>query len=282
MMRKNKFTAIVLAVLLIAILTSVSAAAAGTAAFVKTDRTTGGDWVGNYGSEGYIIANEDGSTQSIPSYAKLEFVNESDDGPPLFYVWWDSEVEDEDADPDRQEKVEERKPGTLFKSPEKTHRIASCYYSLELFNVTIDVGSETKVVTMYMLDYDGNDIRQGEITAYDENGKELAPTVEVYEYSNMGCYTSFKISGKVRFEFYNATGNWNVVLEGIFFDPDPDAAAATEPATEPEPTESEGAAEIPEAPKTGDAGVCIFAVLALTGIAGFVITKNMRKKTNYI
>ena len=290
-MKRNKLTAIILTVLFIMSAMSLIVSAA-TAELVEIDKTTGGNWVGNYGSDGYIIITDDDSLQSIPSYAKLEYANQNDDFP-SFWTWYDSES-DEDAD---EFLVEEREHGTLYKTPAKQHRLAACYYSGEFFSVTVDVGSEAKIVTMYMLDYDSV-TREANVTAYDESGKKLIEPIEVVDYFK-GWYLKFKISGKVQFMFEHGDSGANVVLSGIFFDPDPAAVAAAEAAAaaalaaaavaaapvEAAPAPAAAVAPAPApvaaattAPRTSD-GLAVIVFMAFAAASGIIV---MRRKTEKI
>ena len=205
---KRKITAIMLIVLLMTAALTVSVSAS-SARLADTDKTTRGDWVGKYGSEGYIVMDEDESLQSIPAYASVEFIGD-------FWTWYDSESGDE-LDEDW------RLPTALLKAPGSSERIAACWYGGE-FSVIIDVGSETKLVTLYTADFDeGN--RESEIYTLSEDGAtELIPVIELFEFED-GWYLQFVISGKVQFDF-ESVGGPNAVISGVFFDPDPDAAAA--------------------------------------------------------
>ena len=285
MMKTNKIIAIILAALMMTAVMSVGVSAAGSANLVDIDKTTRGDWVGVYGSEGYIIITDDESLQSIPSYAKLDYINEFDDIP-SFWAWYDPENgDDAQGDPD-DDVAATRIPSALFKDAGKNFRIAACYYSGEFFTVTVDIGSETKLVTLYTTDYDEGS-READVTVFDDGGKQIIAPMELYEYEG-GWYLKYKMSGKVDFTFEKTAGP-NAVISGIFFDPDPDAVAvvAEEPAAvaeEAAPVEVVEAAPAPvvtapaPAPKSGDATILILLSLAAAALTITVISKSITKK----
>ncbi|MCL2773929.1 MAG: hypothetical protein FWD71_11320 [Oscillospiraceae bacterium] len=217
MSRKSKLTAIFIAVLIMTAFMSVSVSSVSATSAVQlidTDKTTMGDWVGNYGSDGYIIITGDDSIQSIPAYAAITCSDENGGIPPAFWQWWRTGGDaDKTYTPDE---ITSREPSALFTDASKTSRLAACYYDGDFFTATVDVGSKTKTVSFYMLDYDGQS-RESDVCVTDENGNDLIDPVYVGSYTT-GWYLKFVISGKVQFAFENLSGP-NVVLSGIFFDP---------------------------------------------------------------
>ena len=187
----------------------------GTAKLLGKDFETKGDWIGKYGTEGSLIYTDDDSLDNTPSYAKIEFEDEQ------VWTWWDSDSGDP-AHADDEELAAEREAGALYKTADKTSRIAACWYNGEYFNVTVSVGDAPKKVSLYMNDFDSYS-RSAEVTVKNKNGKAMKEPAEkvffeVDEYV-AGCYISYQISGEVMFEFDCYGGN--VVLSGIFFDPAP-------------------------------------------------------------
>jgi len=284
MKKKYKIKAIFLIALMLTVFMTVSVSAAGTAQLLDIDKTTRGNWVGNYGSEGYIIITDDDSLQSVPAYAKLDYINENDDVP-SFWTWYDPEFDIEAmGSPDDDAKAA-RIPSALYKSAAKNSAIAACYYSGDFFIVTVDIGSETKLVSLYTTDFDeGN--REAEVTITDESGKALTSPIELIDYEG-GWYLKFKMSGKVNFMFEKIAGP-NAVISGIFFDPDPDAVAAVieepaavvqEEAVAPAPAPIEAAPvvdapapapAVPAAPRVGDTGtVILLGVMLASGVVIF-------------
>ncbi|MCL2773930.1 MAG: hypothetical protein FWD71_11325 [Oscillospiraceae bacterium] len=236
-MKKSKITAIIITVILLAGLMpfSVSAAASSASAqLFDTDKTTQGNWVGTYGSDGYIIMTGDDSLESIPSYAAVTYADSTGSSPVAFWQWWATGTDDTTTY--TSDEITSRQPGTLYTDSTKTSQIAACYYDGTSFTVTVDVGSDTKIVSLYILDYDQQS-RESDITAYDGSGKALGDPVDAYGYDG-GWYLKYKVSGTVEFEF-DLLGGPNAVLSGIFFDPASSPAAniaLTEATTTAEPT----------------------------------------------
>jgi len=180
-----------------------------TAKLLGLDFETKGDWVGNYGSDGYIIFTDDDSLEKVPAYAKWE------DSFPDFYLWWETGSGTTTA---------AREQSALLKGPDSEERIAACYYTGDDFTINIKVGEEPKKISLYMNDFDAYK-RSADITAYNKKGDALKEPAEVVSFDVGayvgGCYLSYVITGEVQFEFVCTGENTNVVLSGIFFDPAP-------------------------------------------------------------
>ena len=180
-----------------------------SAKLLGLDFETKGDWIGKYGSEGYIIPTADDSLENVPKYVKW------DSSYPDFYLWWETGAGNTAA---------EREKSALLKGPDSKERIAACYYAGDDFTININVGKETKKISLYMNDFDAYK-RAAKIKVYNKNGGELKEPVEVVSFAVGeyvgGCYLSYLITGEVQFEFVCAGDNTNVVLSGIFFDPGP-------------------------------------------------------------
>ncbi len=255
----------------------------------EIDKTTGGSWVGVYGADGYIMFGPEGENiESLPDYASIEVTNLVGD-PATGHSWFDSEKDDPDLI------LESQLAASLLKGPDTTERRCGCMYDGTGLSVSIDVGSEPKIVNLYMADFDENG-RVMEFIAYDESGNELK-TFEVSEFFG-GAYLKAEFSGKVTFEMYNIATDMvtNAVIGGIFFDSPASAApaeteaaaveetvaaqesAANEEVTEAAETVAETAAPAEaEAPQTSDtsAAVAVSAVIA----AGIGIAVIMKKRS---
>jgi hypothetical protein len=275
MIKRNKITAVFLSVLLLTAAFSVSVSAA-SARLVDIDRDTRGDWLENYGSEGYLIAADDDSLQNLPAYATVEFFDEFLDERALFWRWWDSEYDDE-MDEDW------RVPSALIKAPGSTERVGSCFYGGE-FNMIIDLGDESRKVSLYITDFDeGN--RESEISVLGPDGSALIPVIEAFGYEE-GWYLQFILSGRVQFRF-ESLGGPNAVISGVFFDPDPDAPAEEEAPLETEEESGIGggdyaevdeiiAAIVPDtAPPTADP---VTLIIAGSLISAAVIAVTRKRK----
>ena len=300
----KKLIAIILTVLILtatAAYTVLPVSAAGICEFIGDDWDTRGDWVGKYGEDGYfILANE--ISDHIPAYATVDTFNGSKDGAPWIHVWYD------DSDGNRVDsngiEIEEGSSdwlGALYVDKEKSSRAAACYGDGTSLYIVVDVGDNSKYVSIYSICWKYN-ARTMEINVYDENDNLLVDALPLGQFSN-GAYLTFKISGKVTFE-YKHIGGGNSVYSGIFFDsveespvieteeptePDvptepsvpptepekPETLAPTEPEKPDEPDVTKPNITTPTAPQVGDADTIILtAFMTLSIIAGVVLFKR--------
>ena len=277
--RTKKIAAIFLSVLLMITIFPVSiSVSAASARLLDIDTTTRGDWVGNFGSEGFYII---GSVENLPSYATVEFFDADGDFPSA-WTWWDSEFDDEPFE-------DWRIPSALIKAPDSPYRIASCYFT-NFFTVDIDIGDQTRKVSLYLTDFDeGN--REVEISVTDADGNTLMSPIEVIGYED-GWYLQFVMSGRVHFTFDLMFGP-NAVISGIFFDPDPDAEEIVveyeeepTPSVVEQPTVEEYVASPPPpveqapptpAPATADP-ITLIAAAAFVSAAGAMIAKRAKRR----
>ncbi len=192
-----------------------------SAAFVKTDAATQGNWEGVYGGSGYDISQETGvGNPSLPAYASVSMSGQSN------YTWASSTND----------------PRALQLAAQgSTARIAACWYSYSNFTVNVDL-SDGKVhqIALYFLDWDnfGNG-RSEQVQVLDANGNVL-DTRNVSSFQK-GTYLVWNVSGDVTFRITKTNANANAVLSGIFLDAIPPAAtppAATPPAAIPTATTS--------------------------------------------
>jgi len=255
------------------ILTMVIPVSAASLTDSSMDMDTHGDWVGKYGADGYYFPGDgvdDADVDKIPSYASLSFLNYNDEEPAK-YTWYDQDRSIDEA--------EARIANAPIIDPATSYRRASCIYDGEGMLITVDVGAESKIVTLYFLDYDENS-RDMLLIVTDEDGNELYAD-ELDAFSG-GQYFSATVSGKVTYELMLVSGS-NTVVSGVFFDPDPNAAVAEvavveAPAPEAVPAEDdapaddispattlpvEGATEVQPAPVTSDSVVLIPLVSAV-------------------
>ena len=213
---------------------NVSAASAQLAAI---DKTTRGDWPGNYGADGYIIITGDPAHKKMPPYARITFEGDWGGELPQFWTWWDPAAGIGEYAADNSD-AKRREPGVLFTGPDKASRVSACYFSGGFFTVNVDVGEEPKTVSLYMHDYDEHS-RTANVYISDENGsRDLTDYVEVFGYEK-GWYLKFQITGKVQFMIEDTSPNgMNAVLSGVFFDPgDPSLIVPSEEAPQEETEE---------------------------------------------
>jgi len=213
-MKKSKIITAVLVVFIMTAVISVNVSASESLAqFIDIDKTTRGDWVGNYGTEGYVIISGNPAHQDIPSYADIIFESDWGGNLPAFWTWWDEDNDGLHGDAAR------RQTGALFKTPEKTSRIAACYFSGGTFLVNVDVGNESKIISLYMHDYDEHSRSALVYVINEDHSDYIIEPIEVEQYT-AGWYLRFQITGRVRFTIEDTSSNgMNAVLSGVFLDP---------------------------------------------------------------
>ena len=237
----KKLLAVILSTLTVAAMTTavVPAVTAADPA-LTTDTETRGDWVGKYGAEGYYIlgASYEEPFQKMPEYATIAVTDLMGTELTAWWAFWDEQETPEcPYDP----------AGALWIDEAKTARRAACQFDGTGIDITVDVGDNTKKVSLYLSDIDaaaGNE-RSCEVILYDADMNEIE-YIEVSDFIG-GIYVSAEVTGKVTFEIMK-TGGPNCVYSGIFFDPAGDAAPVETEAPETEAPETE--APETEAPET--------------------------------
>jgi hypothetical protein len=254
-----KKLATVLSILIAAVILTTAAFAGD---FIM-DTTTRGDWVGKYGSEGYFIPGDtyENSVVKLPAYATVNVTNMFGEEVTACWAFWDETTGAE---------CENDPLAALWIDEAKSARRAACQYDGSALDINIDVGAETKLVSVYINDFDAATAganRVMDVSLLDKDGNELAFTT--LEDSVGGIYLTAEVTGSVTFDIVKVDGP-NAVYSGIFFDAVPGAAAAeTEaPAVETKPDEAVTVAApvetetVTTAPQTADV-VLLAAVLAL-------------------
>jgi RHS repeat-associated protein len=176
------------------LLVTADAPPSNSAAFVTTDTTTQGNWKGAYGSDGYNIIND---AVSYPAYAQVSVSGQS------AYTWAASTTETR----------------ALLKAASSTDRLASCWYSGTDFTIDINLtDGNSHRVSVYALDWDGANGRNGTIDVLDATSNAVLDTRPLNSYSS-GKYFVWQMRGhiKIRFTHISPAG-WNQVVSGLFFD----------------------------------------------------------------
>ena len=282
----------ILALILAVCMTASIAVTISAEDVFKKDTTTSGNWVGKYGSEGYMLPGEtqDAPVVNLPDDVEISVTNIYGN-PTAHWVWWEQAKNPEcptDQQPD---------PNAAFWiDTEKTLRRAGCFYDSEGVDVTVDVGDATKQIALYLHDFDGkvNAPRIGEVILMDADMNELAVT-EVSDYTS-GIYIIAEVTGKVTFEVLKTGESANMAVNGIFVDPVGGAPVTEAPAEEPaaeapveeepvveEPVVEEPVAEVVEtpaaeepaqAPQTSDFAVFGILFLMMSAAAAFIFKKK--------
>ena len=167
-----------------------SPTAASTATFVKTDRTTQGNWKPVYGKDGYAI--EADATKN-PTYAAPSFASQS------IYTWSLSTPE----------------VRGLSKATTNSDRIAATWYSYTSFTIDVNAGDlKQHQVALYCLDWDR--LGRGQrVDVVDAAGNVLSTqTLTGFE---EGAYLVWNVTGHVTFRLTRTQGI-NAVVSGVFFD----------------------------------------------------------------
>jgi hypothetical protein len=167
---------------------------APSATFIKTDAVTQGNWVGVYGSDGYIIPND---ATSPPSYAAI-----SGPGAAGTAYSWVASTTDTRA---------------LYTSPASSNRIASTYFTTNnstpfVFDVNLTDG-QTHQLALYVWDLE-NSGRVETISILNANTSAVLSSEAMSSFQN-GVYAVWNVAGHVQIKVTYQAG-LNAVLSGIF------------------------------------------------------------------
>jgi hypothetical protein len=163
-----------------------------TAVYLNTDLSTGGNWTGTYGADGYSVF---GGTAAIPTYASLGVSGNQ-------YWQWET-------------------PGTsdtraLQTSAGSSIHEAACDYSSGSFTFDLNLtDGQTHQVALYLLDSDYRG-RSETIQITDAASGAVLSTTDVKNFAN-GAYQVYDLSGHVKITISNDAGSLNAVASGIFF-----------------------------------------------------------------
>jgi len=170
-------------------LLSSSQPASATAAFLKADPKTQGNWPTVYGADGYGI---EGDQSASPGYAAPVVAGA------LTYTWAASTND----------------PRALLKASNPSDRIAATWYSATSFTIDTNISDQTPhQVALYCVDWDPAD-RNQIIDVLDAGGNVL-DSKTVASFAN-GIYMVWNVTGHVIFRLTLSSGS-NAVVSGIFF-----------------------------------------------------------------
>ena len=182
-----------------------------TASYVASDDGTQGNWIGNFGGDGYNVIQY---SQHYPSYATVSVSGQADWG------WVDPAV-----NPTTDVRA-------LQQEPPLTGRWLGCYYSSSSFALDLSLtDGKSHQVAFYVVDWDSYTRAENvEIFDYYRQTK-VGNTVGVASFHG-GRYLIYEISGRVLIRFTH-TGGKDAVLSGIFFggEPPPDFSVAVAPSS---------------------------------------------------
>lgn len=162
----------------------------GSAAFVGTDTTTGGSWIGTRGSDGYVVIGE---KTLLPSYATVTPIGKQD------WTWQGSNQD----------------PAAVQRST-GTDRIASCWYADNGFSIEFNFTDATAHLTsLYFLDWDKRG-RVQKVQVSDAVTGVILDSRSVSAFAQ-GIYLSWNLSGRTKVTI--VPQGVNAVLSGIFLGP---------------------------------------------------------------
>ena len=166
-------------------------AATASAAFVKLDTTTQGNWQNVYGSQGYDI--ESGAV-SIPSYATITPAGQST------YVWTTTS-----SDP------------RALATPGSNNRVAAVWYSSTSFSIAVNLSDgQAHDIALYALDWD-NKGRAEQVQISSASTGAVLDTETLSSFYG-GKYLQWNVTGNVIITVTRQAGV-NAVVNGLFFDP---------------------------------------------------------------
>jgi len=162
------------------------------AILVKTDKTTHGNWIGAYGSQGYNIIGD-----SVKYFVDSQVIP----GGQSSWTWAGSTSSN----------------GALQKATVSNDRVAACWYNKTSFTIDVE-RSDTKAhrLALYVADWD-NLGRSEKIEVLNEATGAVLDTRFVSDFHS-GEYLVWNVRGSVKFRFTCMAGD-NAVVGGLFFDP---------------------------------------------------------------
>jgi hypothetical protein len=166
-----------------------AAGVTSTAAFVTTDTTTRGTWMGVYGADGEAIYDD---SANYPGYARVSFSGNSS------YVWASS--------------------STNLRALQKSaasDRIASCWYANSTMSIDVNLtDGNTHQVALYLLDWD-KEGRAERVDVLDASSSAVLDTRTISGFQG-GQYLVWNLQGHVTLKI-TLTGGMNAVISGLFF-----------------------------------------------------------------
>lgn len=161
---------------------------AASARFVQIDTTTGGNWKGTYGGDGYNIVNE---AMSLPSNVNVKVSGHS-------ARTWTSSTTDN------------RAPESVVGSD----RVAARWESQSGFTVDIEItDGQPRRMALYALDWDGNN-RSQRIDVIDAATNTLLDSRSISSFYR-GQYLVWDLNGHVKIRV-NRTGAKTAVISGLY------------------------------------------------------------------
>jgi hypothetical protein len=178
--------------------TTKNSGTTSTAAFLKMDASTQGNWQGVYGSQGYNVID---NASSYPSYAQVSAAGNSN------YVWSSSTTD----------------PRAL-QDVGSGNRIAACWYagtsSGQGFTVNVNfTDGQTHQLALYLLDWDQwGGGRSEQVQLLDANSGSVLNMQSVSSFGS-GEYLVWNVFGDIQIRINSTDSFGSAVLSGLFLDP---------------------------------------------------------------
>ena len=173
----------------------VVAAPPATANFLGIDTQTQGNWKGNYGQDGYDLA-QDPSTNNpkLPAYAAVALAGNSN------FTFTTTSTD----------------PRALQEAGSTTNRVAGVWYSPTTFSINVNLSDGMPHrVTLYALDFDNHN-RSERIDVLDRTTGAVLDSQTLSSFTG-GRYLNWSLTGNVTFLVTNLVPNNNAVIDGVFF-----------------------------------------------------------------
>ena len=168
-----------------------------TAAFVKSDTTTEGNWEGIYGTQGYDLASD---AVSLPSYATVTLPGQTP------YTWASSSS----ATP-------------ALETPGSTNRVAACWDASSSFAIAVNLNDgQAHDIALYALDW--NVLGRSEQIQISSAATGAILSTQTISNFSSGVYLQWNVTGDVVITVTREAGP-NAVISGLFFDPSSSAAS---------------------------------------------------------
>ncbi|MBU1042877.1 MAG: immunoglobulin domain-containing protein [Candidatus Omnitrophica bacterium] len=169
---------------------NVDPAGNAAAVFINSDIATQGNWIGQYGADGYNVI---GDTVNYPSYAQVSRSNSGQ------WVWNSATTN-----------------ASALEKVLGSDRIAGCWYGSPSQDIQVNItDGQTHQMAIYCLDWESSARRQ-RVEVLDAVSKAVLDIQELNNAFTNGVYLAWNISGSVIIRI-TQTGTDNTVVSGIFF-----------------------------------------------------------------
>jgi hypothetical protein len=166
------------------------------ATFLKSDTKTQGNWIGTYGTQGYVVV---GNSTSLPSYATVTPSGQST------RIW-----------------TSHTNAVRALEKAGGSGRIAADWYASKSFTIDVDLtDGQTHDLELYFLDWNGT--RASELVRISDAVTGLVLSTQTVSSFHSGTYLDYAVSGNIMITITGQLGA-NALLSGLFLDP---AAAGT-------------------------------------------------------